>query len=137
MDPITTPEDVERLTRATVDAETIDVAAGIIELVAGRSTEVWSKLRPGDQRILKQATAYQAAWIASHPEAFTAMDVSYFQQLDQRVDLRGPDSLYLAPLAKRALKRLSWRGIRSVPLSTDFTRRPELGDHEGYWSPLP
>lgn len=134
-DPIATPEEVLKLTGATVDAEAIEAATTIIELYVGRDPEVWPKLRERDQRHLKLAVIYQAGWLAHHPEAYSMMDVESFSQLDQSASPRDSAALTLAPLAKRALKRLSWKGIRSVPITTAFQRK-RSDDHEGYWSAL-
>lgn len=135
-EPVATPAEVLKLTGATVDADGIEAATTIIEVFAGRDPEVWSKLRARDQRHLKLAVIYQAGWLASHPEALGMMDVDSFSQLDQSASPRDSAALVLAPLAKRTLKRLSWKGIRSVPVSTPFQRKRGDDDHEGHWSAL-
>ena len=135
-DPVATPEEVLKLTGASVTENDVEAAATIIEVFAGRDPEVWPKLRERDQRHLKLAVIYQAGWMAAHPEALSMMDVDSFSQLDQSASPRDSAALVLAPLAKRTLKRLSWKGIRSVPVSTAFQRKRGDDDHEGHWSAL-
>ena len=137
--PITTPAEVETLTGSTVTEANITVASSIVEVHAGRNQDVWPHLKAADARTLKLAVAFQAAWLTAHPDALTRMDVDSMSQLDQSITPRAAESLTLAPLARRMLKRLSWRGIRSVPLTTDFQRTTPSDDDvaDPYWSPLP
>lgn len=131
---IATVDDVASLTGVRVTDPALLMAHAVVEVYAGRPQEVWAHLKPSDQRSLKLATAYQAAWMDAHPEAFSTMDVTSAAQLDHSFAPRDADSLTLAPLAKRVLARLSWRGIRSVAVSTDLGHSEFEPEHD--WRPL-
>lgn len=135
---IPTPAEVTALTGVTVEQVTIDVAATYIEVYSGRHVDLWPHLSASDQRTLKLALAFQAAWLHVHPEALTAMDVASFGQLDQNVSYHEDAArTQLSALTRRLLKQLSWKGIRSVSVTTDFQRGGVDDDHAGAWSPLP
>jgi hypothetical protein len=132
-----TPQEVMNLTGINVTESGITSASGVIELYCGRPQAIWSSLKPRDRRTLKLAVIFQAAWLASHPEAFTAVDAESYQQLDQRVDLRDGTAMVLAPLAKRALRSLSWRATRSIPVDSAFQESGAASDYDaGNWQPL-
>lgn len=135
---IITPSEVATLTGATVTAGEVSVAEAVIEVHAGRNASVWPHLGAGDLRVLKLAVAFEAVWLQAHPEALGSMDVSSASQLDQSLTPRDVTALTLSPLARRTLKRLSWRGIRSVSLRTDFQRLGASDDEaDSLWSRLP
>jgi len=131
-----TPAEVETLTGVAVSTGDLAVSRTVVEVHAGRNQDVWPYLKASDQRSLKLAVAFQAAWFTSHPEALGSMDVASISQLDQSITPRDAEALTLAPLARRMLKRLSWRGIRAVPIVTDFQRTHVDTDHAGYWGAL-
>jgi hypothetical protein len=111
-DPWASVSDVTEITGATVDAETLAQAQGVIELLVGRTADAtWIPAR--DLRWLRRAVAYQAAWMPSQPDLFTRTEVASSSQ-DGASQVYRPDSHLLAPLARRALKKLTWRGNRSV-----------------------
>lgn len=136
--PITTPAEVETLTGTSVTAGEVALAEAVVEVYAGRSPLVWEHLSAGDLRTLKLAVAFEAVWLRAHPEALGSMDVESTEQLDQSVTPRGAGALTLAPLAARTLRRLSWRGVRSIPVRTVFQHSGAEDDvSDSLWSPLP
>lgn len=75
---------------------------------------------------LRQAVAFQAAWLADTPDYLERNDVESASQDGQSVTLK-QDALVLAPLARRAIKKLSWRGSRSIrPVPVDERGRIRL-----------
>lgn len=121
--------DVMTATGATVTDAQIVQAQAVIELRVGRTFAttlandgVTSKLRASALHWLSMAVAYQAAWMAAQPDLFTRSDIEGISQDGVVATFRGADGLTLAPLAKRALKRLKWRGPRSVQVESYFER---------------
>lgn len=111
----TTIEQVKELTSYDVTVDTIVMAQAIIESWVGRlETDVTT---PRDVALLARATAYQAAYILDNLDTvFQQVDVSSIGQFWQVITFRGDDSAspYIAPLAVRACRGLSWKKIRSV-----------------------
>ncbi len=60
------------------------------------------------------AVAYQAAWMTDHPDVFTNVDVSTMLQDGLQFTNAHANAGILAPMAKRAIDRLSWRRNRSI-----------------------
>lgn len=104
---------VKALTRKTVTDEDIDVAEGILATLHGLIPGVARKVSGRDAYFLRLATAYQAAWVVANPDLFERLDVSSAGQDGQSATFK-PDALVVAPLARRTLKRLSWRGVRNI-----------------------
>lgn len=78
---------------------------------------------------LRQAVAFQAAWLADTPDYLERNDVDSASQDGQSAAFK-PDALVVAPLVKRALKRLSWRGTRSIrPVPVDERGRIRVPEH--------
>lgn len=69
-------------------------------------------------RLLKKAEAYQAVWMKEKPALFERSDVDQVIQDSLQYTKSDQDSHVLAPLAKAAIQRLSFRGARTImPLS--------------------
>lgn len=117
----TTVEQVKELTSYDVDASDIVLAQAIIESWVGRlETDVVS---PRDFAFLARATAYQAAYVLDNRETvFQQVDVSSIGQFGQVVTFKKDDSAspYVAPLAVRACRNLSWKKIRSVKVGNIY-----------------
>jgi hypothetical protein len=112
-----TTDDVADLTGVTVEQATVNQAAAIIAQKCGAiEAQAVGKINSRDLYWLGQAVAFQAAWMVSQPDVFGRLDATdVMDGRAQHVALK-PDANVLAPLAKGALKRLSWRGSRSVKL---------------------
>lgn len=108
-----TVDDVATYTGTQVTAAQLAQAQAAIDVAAGRSIDVYSSLRSRDLYYLKLATAYQAAWMAAQPDIFTRTEVKQSAGDGMSVQY-GDGALVLAPLARRALRRVSWRRSRSV-----------------------
>lgn len=91
----------------TQAVNTIELHVGIIEAVDRPD------ISARDRYYLKLAVCYQAAWITAQADLFERNDVSSAGQDGQSAAFR-PDAHTLAPLARKAIKRLSWRGPRTL-----------------------
>lgn len=122
--PWATPAEVVEITGITVDDEQLGRAQTTIELFVGRIESELSTANMSAMSLawLKRAVAYQAAWMADQPDLFTHKAVNRVSQDGASVDLK-PDAQMLAPFAKRALKKLGWKGTRSIytPTSVGVT----------------
>lgn len=131
-DPWASVSDVSVITGEDVSDQQLAQAQGVIELLVGRTPEANLLMRAADLRWLMRAVAWQAAWLKAKPDLTSQTDVNSVSQDGAQADLK-PDALILAPLARRALKRLSWRGNRSVftPSTFQRTRQRAMPGSEG------
>lgn len=109
----TTVQQVKSLTGKAVTDATIDIAEGILATLHGLIPGVERTLTGRDRYFLGMTAAYQAAWVADQPDLFERLDVSSAGQDGQSAAFKA-DALVLAPLARRALKKLSWKGARAI-----------------------
>jgi hypothetical protein len=140
-----TVQDVDDLTGVTVTAEQLAMAQAIIEIHVSRTEDVpVDTITMRDLRWLMRAVAYEAAWLPSNPDLFTRID--HVTLLQDGVEVRDlpPDALTLAPMAKRAIRKLSWMKSRSIHTPSHFETAsavyPIGGDVKDYpgegWSDL-
>jgi hypothetical protein len=125
------------------------VASSIIEMVAGVFADAVEETAPEagdavaqyiadrDLRWLRMACAWQSVWVKAHPDLMER-DLTSTESADGQSAAWLADGQILAPLAKRALRNLSWRGTRSIGISTG----PEADaldylDDRLQWTPLP
>ena len=107
--------DVVAKTGETVTEMHRTIAVGVLESVTGLIEEVErSDISDRDRYWLKLATCYQAAFVKNQPDLFSREDVSSVTQDGASAAYRNPDSHLLSPLARKCLRRLSWRGIRAL-----------------------
>lgn len=113
--PWATGADVVTLTGHPADDEKIAIAQTHIELFVGRTEDTaTAELSARDLAWLKRAVAYQAVWLAGQADINTRLDVSQLSQDGMQAAFKG-DGLVLAPLARRAIRQLSWKGgTRSI-----------------------
>src|ERR1017187_2783152 len=118
--PFATNADVKQITGQDVEDTDMAIAWSILEIVSGRplyeltvpDTDV---LTARDQYWLKQAIAWQSVWIAANPDFFSHYDVANVNQSGQSGTLN-QDGLVVAPMARRALRNLTWTKNRSVKI---------------------
>ncbi len=110
-----TAEDVQALTGKVVGDDVIQQATGVIELSQGGRLAALDSTTVSGRNLdwLRRAVAYQAAWMVDQPGSFERMDVTTSTQDGASATMK-PDALVLAPLARRCLKRLTWRGMRTI-----------------------
>jgi hypothetical protein len=105
--------DVTTLTGRTATEADVAMAEATLATLHGLIPGVVRTITNRDRYWLKLATAYQAAWAVANPDLFERLDVTSASQDGQSANFK-PDALVVAPLARRALKRLSWRGTRTI-----------------------
>jgi hypothetical protein len=122
--PWATADDVLNITGKTVDQGVVGQAIGVIEMKAGRTVETALRLTSASKEWLRRAVAYQAAWMAdpSNADLLARLDVTGISQDGVSATGSGADWQFVAPLARMALKRVRWRGTRSIDLV------PAIGD---------
>lgn len=137
--------EITTLTGVTVDATTRALAAQAVEIATGLiegTLEDRVDISDRDRYWLKLACSYQAAWLEAQPDYLTRNDVATVSQDGQSATGGAHDWLTLSPLARKATKRLSWRGTR--PLATGALSRTERlalalresGDAKHEWRPI-
>lgn len=118
-----TPQDVIVFTGQVVDTDDIERAAAVIDVHTGAGDLDITKLKTRNRRMLKLATAYQAAWMKEQFDLLSRSDVTSISQEGGSVTVRDELSFTLAPLAKAALKRATWNGNRTVLVGPATQRR--------------
>ncbi len=136
-----TTNDVRVITGVIVTDDERARAASILETVTGLIEAVSRPdISDRDRHFLKLATCYQAAWMQNHPDLFDREDVTSASQDGESAAYRNPDSHLLAPLARKSIRRLSWRGLRAIGgMSTASARidvNSERFDDSLPWSPV-
>lgn len=140
-----TVSEVDDLTGVTVTTDQLAYAQAIIEIHVSRTEDVPADtITARDLKWLKRAVAYEAAWIPANPDLFSRIE--HVTLLQDGVEVRDlpPDALTLAPLARRAIRRLSWMKTRSIHTRSHFETSAALypigGDIKDYpgegWSDL-
>lgn len=132
------------VTGITVTQAQRDTAARIIEVTTGLIEAVERvDITDRDLYFLQLATAYQAAFVYDNPDVFSRADVTSAAQDGESATFRNADSHVLAPLARKSIRRLSWRGIRALvpgggtpPRSSLVDAASEAYDDSLPWSPV-
>lgn len=120
-------EEVQQYTGIPVGSDNVTAAQFMIELFAD-VTEDSTHISTKNLRLLKMAVAYQAAWISDHPDVFTHVDISTMLQDGIQFSYAHANAGILAPMAKRALDRLSWKRNRSIKIK----KRKQQGINHWY-----
>ena len=123
-----TIDDVLLLTGKTVSDAQLQQAATVLELHLGRTYQELvanpdgGTLKVGrrDREWLRRACAYQAAWMLAQPDMYQRLDMDPVAKSGVRGFVLKGDALLLAPLARRALQRVSWLRSRSLHIRTPF-----------------
>lgn len=100
-----------------------------IEIFTGRMWTDTARIRTRDLYWLGRAVAFQAVWSAGQPGRETRMDLTSSTQDGVSANLTA-DAVILAPMAARAINRLSWRRSRTVHVRSPFI------DGSSYGNPL-
>lgn len=109
-----TTNDANTLTGIACAEDELLYAQAMIELFIGRTESLaTAELSARDLEWLRRAVVYQAVWLKTNPDAVQRIEVSELSQDGVSGTLTG-DALVLAPLARRAINKLSWKGSRSV-----------------------
>lgn len=108
-----TIEQVAAITGRTVEQASIDIAVGICGLKVGLFQDEVPNVAGRNGRALRAMVAYEAIFVEENPDLFERLDVSSTSQDGQSANFKA-DALVLAPLAKLAMRRLSWKGTHST-----------------------
>lgn len=108
-----TAQDVIDATGVSVTDQQLAQAQSDIEIFTNRIYADTPRIRTRDLYWLGRAVARQAAWLAGQFGLETRLDATQIQQDQVSTTLQG-DGLVLAPMAKRALQRVSWMRSRTV-----------------------
>lgn len=141
--------DVANMTSIAVTQAQLLAAQAIIDMHSETTVNARINIRPRDRWRLRQAVAYQAAWMSDTPDVFTRNEISSAGHAATSFAFVSPESVTLSPLAKNALSKLSWKRSRSVRIRVQrrgglslrqrwYDMEHDTGDYEGsaYWSPL-
>lgn len=109
-------------TRINVEQEDIDSAQAMIELFADVIYDQSAKMSTKNLRLLKMAVAYQAAWMIDHPDVFTHVDIGSINQDGIFFVQAHENAMLIAPMARRALSRLSWNRTRNIKIRPSTNR---------------
>lgn len=103
---------VKAITGRDATQEDRDVAARSLETMIGLIEEVdRPDISDRDRYWLRLATAYQTRFVQDNPDLFSREDVTSAAQDGESANYRNPDAHILAPLARKAIRRLSWRAL--------------------------
>ena len=129
-----TVQDVTDATGVTVTAQQLGQAQTAIEVFSNRIYPDKDRMRTRDLYWLGRAVAYQAAWLAGQFGLETRLDATQIQQDQVSTTLQG-DGLVLAPMAGRALRKVSWMRSRTVHIRSAIEGAgPIVGDPLSYGS---
>lgn len=115
-----TIEDVAAATGVEVPSEVLTQAQAAIDIHARRTYDDAAKTGSRDKYWLKLAVSYQAAWIIAQPDLFQRMNITSLGQ-NRSITQFGVDAMTIAPLARKALKCVSWLKSRSLHVQTSYT----------------
>lgn len=137
-------QDVKTATGVDVDAVTVTRAQYAIDVACGRTFADAPRVSPRDRGWLRLATAYQAAWLTAQPDMWERMDL--VETGGSAAAMSGTATwLTVAPMARRALQRVSWLRSRSLRVRSAFQddipvvvggALAESGDDDQVWSPM-
>ncbi|HKN45517.1 MAG TPA: hypothetical protein VJW23_16525 [Propionibacteriaceae bacterium] len=120
------------------------LANATITIYCNRTEAASASMSARDLLALKMATSFQAAWLTQQDDYLTRVNFESSTIDGESVRFSGEQQQNLAPMARRALRNLSWKGARtlsipdiSVPLGggsiIDFL--DESSDSSDSWSP--
>lgn len=113
-----TPSEAETITGDALTQAQLDRASIVLEINVGVTEDALDKMKPRDVRLLKYAEAYQAAWMAAQVDYTGRSDADLVDQDGLSFSKGDPDMHILAPLAKRCIKQLSWKGTKTMSALT-------------------
>lgn len=135
-----TAADVLDVTGVEVDAAAVRVAQGVVALTVDRDPAAeWPVIKTRDLARLRQAVAYQCAFMKANPDVFDRNDVDSesFGKMRTQNRPNDPAAIVIGPLAQMAIRRLSWMRSRSLRIGTAWSRPRVVGDDAHDWQPLP
>lgn len=142
-----TEADTLMLTGFEVTAAQVAQAQAIVELFSDTTADASDAgaISSKNLRLLKMAVCYQAAWMTVHPDVFTNVDLSTYTQDGLSATQSHENAGILAPLARRCIRRLSWKRPGSIQVAPRLDpalidsfgpRDSAVTDDRRPWSPL-
>lgn len=105
-----TIESIADVTGVTVtDRERKTATAIIVDLVGLIEGVTRPDITDRDLYFLGHAVAWEAVWIRDNPDLFSPADVVAASQDGESASFRNVDAHILAPLARKSIRRLSWK----------------------------
>lgn len=112
-----TAAEASAVTNVSLTTGDLQLASSILEIYVGVTpaarTAIEAKSKR-DLRLLKKAEAFQAAWMKQKPALLERSDVDNVIQDSLQFSKSDQDAHVIAPLAKAAIQRLSWRSARTI-----------------------
>lgn len=135
-------QDVITVTGVTASEQQLAQAQAAIEVFTNRMFLDTVRMRTRDVYWLGRAVAYQAAWIVGQFGLETRLDATQIQQDGVSTTLKG-DGLTLAPMAAKALQRVSWMKGRTIHVRSPLEGVGPIGnilfegaDEQQWWTPI-
>lgn len=129
--PFATVAQILATVKRNVTGDTRDLAAQAIEMHTGLIEAVdRPDISDRDRYWLMLATSYQAVWLMSQPDYLERLAVGTVTQDGHSATPGNPDWLTLAPAARKCLKRLNWRGVRTVQTAGVRRMVPNINSDE-------
>lgn len=97
--------------------DTMDASGNVLVTETGKAV-----IGSRDLRYLKMAVAYQAGWMTDHPDLFTHVDIGSMNQDGIFFVYKNENASLLAPMARRALARLSWKRSNNIRVRPSTNR---------------
>ncbi|MBD9700650.1 hypothetical protein IHE56_00795 [Streptomyces sp. ID01-12c] len=127
VDAWATAQQVLTTTGVSVTDAQLAQAQDDIEIFTNRVYAETARIRARDLYWLGRAVARQAAWLAGQFGLETRLDATQIQQDQVSTTLTG-DGLVLAPMAARALRRVSWMRSRTVHIRSAMEGAGPVGN---------
>lgn len=134
---------VFEITRQEVSEADIASATSVLSLITGRDLSDMSIYKASDARMVRMAVAWQAVHMKTNPAVMISVATTSSAVGDVSVSYdTAAGAQWLSPLARVALRKLSWRkGNRTVRVGRLVDRVPVNGliedqDPEYGWTPL-
>lgn len=132
---VTTAE-VQSTTGQSVSSTDLAMAESSVEIYINRTPALSGDMRTTDLYWIQTAIKWQAAWIKDQPDYAARSLVTQQNQDGASVDFPVESSITLAPLARRALKNVSWKASRTLAMPGTRIRMgqvdPTLEAHDPY-----
>src|SRR4249920_3078139 len=120
------------------------LANSTITIYCNRSEAASASVSDRDLLALKMATAFQVAWLTQQDDYLTRVNFESSTIDGESVRFSGEQQQNLAPMARRALRNLSWKGSRTLSIPDIAVPRgggqvidflSESADTSDSWSP--
>jgi hypothetical protein len=120
---LVTAAEVKTLLGVDVEQQHLAMAHADVDRLGGIDLDdasTLSRVKARDIKHVKWAIAYQAAWLSSQIDIHARMDVAEISgsSSDGGIKVRDELTQVLAPLARSALERLSWKHRRTTAVTS-------------------